>query len=104
MPGDLRRVYWDACVPLSHINAIPDRLPIIEELFRKARAGEFELLTSVLSRVEVAFAATEQQTGSLDPVVEARIDDLWRPGSPIKLVEFYDLIAQSARELMRQGI
>lgn len=40
----------------------------------------------------------------LDPAVEARIDDLWRPPSPIKLVEFYDLIAQRARGLMRQGI
>jgi hypothetical protein len=29
---------------------------------------------------------------------------LWAPGSPIKPVEFYDLIADKARALMRQGI
>src|SRR4051812_27715859 len=103
MPDDHRRVYWDACVALSYINAVPGRLVIIEELLRQARAGEFELLTSVLSRVEVAFAATEKQGGSLDSAVETKIDDLWRPGSPIKMVEFYDLIGQSARQLMRQG-
>jgi predicted nucleic acid-binding protein len=104
MPGDPRRIYWDACVPLSYINAIPERVLIIDELLRQARAGEFELVTSVLSRVEVACAASEKEQGTLDSAVEAEIDDLWRPGSPIKLVEFYDLIAQHARALMRQGI
>jgi hypothetical protein len=40
----------------------------------------------------------------LDAQIEAKIDELWRPGSPIKTVEFYDLIAARARGLMRQGI
>jgi predicted nucleic acid-binding protein len=103
MPGE-QRVYWDACVPLAYINAIQDRVAVIDELLRRARAGEFELLTSVLSRVEVACAASEKEQGELDPAVEAQIDDFWRPGSPIKLVEFYDLIADQARALMRQGV
>lgn len=58
MPDDDSRVYWDANVLLSYINGVADRVPIIEELFRQARAGEIELLTSSVSRVEVAFAGS----------------------------------------------
>jgi PIN domain len=66
--------------------------------------GDFELLTSSLSHAEVAFAAFEKEQGQLDPEVERKIDELWRPGSPIKTVEFYDLIGLEARALIRQGI
>lgn len=55
-----RRIYWDANVPLSYLNDMPDRVPTIEELFRKARADEIELLTSSISRVEVAFVQNEK--------------------------------------------
>ncbi len=98
------RIYWDACVFLSYINGVPDRLPTIDELLNKARAGEFELVTSSLSHAEVAFADIEKTQGQLDPEIEAKIDDLWKPGGPVKTVEFYDLIGIEARDLMRQGI
>ena len=71
MADELQRIYWDACVPLSYINAVAGRVEII---------------------------------GKLDPEIESQIDDLWRPGSPITTVEFYDLIGLDARALMRQGI
>lgn len=83
---------------------VSDRVPVIEELRRQARAEEIELLTSVLSKVEVAFGASERTEGTLDAEVEARIDNLRAPGSPIKLVEFFELIGDRARSLMRQGI
>ena len=83
MPNEPRRTYWDANVPLSYVNEVSDRLPVIEELLRQARAGEIELLTSVLSKVEVAFGDQEKQQGELDSQVEERIDALWAPGSPI---------------------
>jgi predicted nucleic acid-binding protein len=102
--ADLPRIYWDACVFLSYINGRADRLPTIDELLRLARAQEFELLTSSLSHAEVAFAEIEKTQGQLDPEVEKKIDRLWQPGSPIKTVEFYDLIGVEARQLMRQGI
>jgi predicted nucleic acid-binding protein len=104
MPDDPRRIYWDANVPLSYLNDVPDRAPTIEELFRKARAVEIELLTSSISRVEIAFVQSEKEGGTLDPAAEQAIDALWLPGSPIKTVEFYDLIADRARRLIRQGI
>jgi predicted nucleic acid-binding protein len=104
MPDDPRRIYWDANVPLSYINGVADRVPVIDELFRHARAREIELLTSAISRVEIAFAESEKDAAELDAEAEKRIENLWAPPSPIKTVEFYDLIASRARGLIRQGI
>jgi predicted nucleic acid-binding protein len=101
---DPRRIYWDSCVPLSYLNDVQDRVPIIEELLKQARAEEVELLTSSISRVEISFVQSEKDSGSLDQEAEAAIDAFWSPGSPIKTVEFYDLIAEKAKALMRQGI
>jgi len=98
------RIYWDANVLLSYLNAIPDCLAVIDELLRRSRANEIELVTSSLSLVEVAFARAEKDAQHLDAHVEELIDGLWAPGSPIKTVEFYDLIAYDARSLIRQGI
>ena len=50
------RVYWDANVMLSYLNAVPERLPVIEELLRQSRAAAIEIVTSALSIAEVAFA------------------------------------------------
>lgn len=104
MAEDPRRVYWDANVALSYLNGVASRVPIIEELFRQARAGEIELLTSAVSRVEVAFVQSEQKKQALDEEAEATIDTLWLPGGPIKTVEFYDLIGTDARGLIRQAV
>lgn len=104
MPDEPPRIYWDACVLLSYINGIAGRLPTIEELLRQSRAEKVMLLTSVLSHVEVAFATFEREQGALDQEVEGQIADLWRPGSPVTAVEFYELIADRARGLMRQAI
>lgn len=104
MPDETRRIYWDACVLLSYVNGIAERLPTIEELLRQSRAKEVVLVTSVLSQVEVAFAAIEKQQGALDQQIEEQIAALWSPGSPIAAVEFYELIADRARGLMRRAI
>ncbi len=104
MPDEARPIYWDACVLLSYINGMPERVLVIDELLRQSRAGQVELITSAISQVEVAFAASEQEQGALDQDVEDRIAELWAPGSPVKAVEFYELIGQRARALMRQGI
>jgi hypothetical protein len=101
---EVKRIHWDPCVFLSNINGVPDRPPTIDELFRQARTGEFEILTSALSHAEVGFAAFEKTTNQLDLAVEDKIDGLWRPGSPVQTVEFYDLIGVEARRLVRQGI
>jgi predicted nucleic acid-binding protein len=62
-----KRYYLDANVMLSYIDGDEDRLPEIDELFRRGDAGEVELVTSALSMVEVAFASAEKDAAQLDP-------------------------------------
>lgn len=104
MPDERPRVYWDANVLLSYVDGDADRLPTVEELLRRSRARELELVTSALSQVEVAFAASEGEDETLDPHAESRIDELWKPGSPIALVEFYPAVAREARTLIRESL
>jgi predicted nucleic acid-binding protein len=103
MPSDLIYYYWDACVPLSYINGVPDRLQHIDAFMHKSGV-DFQLITSVLSITEVAFATCEKDAKTLDPEVEAKISKLWQAGSPIKIVEFYELIAVKAQQLMRAAL
>jgi predicted nucleic acid-binding protein len=98
------RIYWDACVFLSYVNEYPDRVGDIESLLAEAERDEVELVTSTASIVEVAFGATEQQGRALDAETELKINSLWEPAAPVKLVEFHRLIAQEAQALMRSGI
>jgi len=102
MPDDRR--YWDACVFLSYINGVADRLPTIDALLADSEAGNFEIITSTVSVVEVAYALTEKNTRVLDPASEAAIDALWQDRTTIKLVEFYEELGREARALMRAGI
>jgi predicted nucleic acid-binding protein len=98
------RVYWDANCLLSYLDGDEDRLPDLDELLRQARAERLELVTSALTQVEVAFGSREKEQSVLDPQVEAAIDELWTPASPIQLVEFYELIGREARTLMRWAV
>ena len=103
MPDDLQVIYWDANVALSYLNGIPDRLPDLDALLEQS-GREFQIVTSTVSIVEVAFAATEQAAGASERAVEQRIAALWAADSPIKLVEFSTLVAERARDLVRQAI
>ena len=103
MPDDIPFVYWDSCVPLSYINGIEERVQHIDPLMR--RSGEtFQIVTSVITITEVAFAKFEQDQKLLDQGIEVKIGKLWQPGAPIKLVEVYELIALRARGLMRAAL
>ena len=96
--------YWDACVLLAYIGDEAGRAATIDEALRRARAGDIVILTSVVTITEVAFAADEKAAGELDPAIEALIGELWKPASPIKLVEFYPQLAADARDLMRGAL
>jgi len=98
------RYYWDADVFLSVINATPDRMPVLNAVLDDLGNGKIEIYTSMLSIVEVAAARSEKDAKALDPKINEKIDSLWRPPSPIKLVDIYPLLAYQARELMRHAI
>jgi predicted nucleic acid-binding protein len=100
---ELRRVYWDACVFLSYINGSPpERLPHLDALLAKS-GKEFQVVTSVLSVIEVAFGKAEQDGNALDPEIDKKITGLWT-GSAVHLIEFFPLVAHEARELIRRAL
>ena len=105
MPSRRRRIYWDSDCWLSLINAVPERVSILESLLSdsKSKLGDIELVTSIISKVEVAFAQSEYQGNQIDPSVEDAIDALWADRSAVTLIEFHDLIGLEARELIRSG-
>jgi predicted nucleic acid-binding protein len=96
--------YWDACVFLAAVNGDPARLPHIEAMLDAASKGDIVILTSTLSKVEVAFGASEQLHKVLDPAVEEKIEQLWDTGSPVKVVEFHEVLADDARRLIRHAV
>ena len=101
--ADLPLYYWDACVPLAYINGDVERLQHIDS-FMERSGKDWRIVTSVLTITEVAFGASEQTSSTLDLGVEAQIASLWQAGSPIQLVEFYDLIALRAQRIMRDAV
>lgn len=106
MSDGRKRCYWDACVFLSYINKYPDRIADLDALLAEAAKpnGELEIVTSVVSIVEVAFGIQEQTKKALDTTTEARIDQLWTASEVVRLVEFHEAIAREARGLMRLGL
>ena len=104
MPDTPSNIYWDSCVFLSYVNEYTDRVPTLEALLERSARGEIELYTSEISRVEVAFGASEQKRGRLDPEIEQKIDFLWADSNVVVSVEYHPGIGQTARDLMREAI
>ena len=101
-----KRVYWDANVWQSYINGEADRLPVIDEILNESAKenGDLRLVTSELSKVEVAFATWEQLAGKLDDATEKAIDSLWSDRSALDVSEYHWLIGEEARALIRFAI
>jgi predicted nucleic acid-binding protein len=105
MLNEARILYWDSNVFLNYINENPSYINTIESLLQEIQDNDDEIIvTSVISKVEVAFASYEKAQGVLDPKVEADIDALWEDSSVVELIEFNDEIALMARSLMRETI
>lgn len=105
MPSRRRKIYWDSNCWLSLINAVPERVHVLESLLSdsKNELGDIELVTSVISKVEVAFVQSEYQGGQPDRTVENAIDALWAD-TAVTLIETHDQIALEARGLVRSGL
>jgi hypothetical protein len=73
------------------------RIEVIEQLLDDAESGKLEIVTSILSEVEVAYGKVEQDAGNPDADVLAAIQALWLPPSPVMLVECHRFIAERAR-------
>lgn len=96
------RHYWDACVFLSYVNGIADRVAHIDPMLDDAREKRIEVVTSSISITEVSFGAMEQ--GASDWTVDEEIDRLWTPPSPVQIVELYRSISYGAKRLVRRAM
>ena len=78
MPGKLQMFHWDSFVFLSYINGDPDRIDTLDAVVNdvsKSR-GDAKIITSILTKVEVAFSPTEQSAGALSLSIEQKINNL----------------------------
>lgn len=106
IPGKIRFIYWDSCVFLSYINADQGRIDTLDAILNEVHKsnGETKIVTSILTKIEVASSAVEYATRVLSSDIEQKIDALWNDESVIGLIELHDGIAIRARNLMRQAL
>lgn len=104
MPDRIPRLYWDACVFLAYVEGERERLTHIEAVLDEARQGKVEIVTSTASITEVAFGSAEMDERALNPEIQAAIEGLWVPNSPIMLSEVSVLVVEKARDLMRRAV
>jgi len=105
MPNKGRFLYWDSCVFLSHINGMPDRVQIINNIISEINDDpDSVILTSSESIVEVSHAVTEKEQKRTDPKIEAAIDAMWDDANIVKMIDNGPHIAKLARTLIRDAI
>ncbi len=95
------KYYWDANVFLHLIDETSDKIDVLNAILNKASNNEVIIYSSVLNITEVAYGQEERMQGNLSPDVIEKIDKLWHPSSPIKLVEIHQTILLKSRELIR---
>lgn len=107
MPGEPNeRIYWDACCFISYINGHAERLPVLQAILEAAfkSGGNLQIVTSVISKVEVAFTATEKLQRQLNASEEERIQKLLMDTSVVALAELHELVADRSAQMVRQAM
>ena len=106
MPARPTLTYWDACVFLAYISREPDRFQTVSDILDETAAsnGKHKIVTSIVSRVEVAFVAQERFERVLDHDIEDRIMALWNTQDLIETIDCHSGIADLARGLLREAV
>jgi predicted nucleic acid-binding protein len=100
-----RFIYWDANVFVSYLNNDKERIPTIEAILEVVESSKIDrIVTSVVSKVEVAWVAQEKINRVLTNDEEKRIDDMWENAEIFEMIDFSNDIALKARKLMREGL
>jgi predicted nucleic acid-binding protein len=100
-----RFIYWDANVFVSYLNNDKERIPTIEAILEVVESSKIDrIVTSVVSKVEVAWVAQEKISRALTNDEEKRIDDMWENAEIFEMIDFSNDIALKARKLMREGL
>jgi predicted nucleic acid-binding protein len=101
MPEEQRRIYWDSCVFLEYIDRNSPHLNVLDVIVESAKRGDILLITSMIAITEVAIAPRVRSGKPLRADIAVQIDNLWIDDSMIRLIDFHELIARDARELVR---
>jgi predicted nucleic acid-binding protein len=98
-------VYCDANVFLAYFNAEQGRVNILDQLFEEIQQdSQRKIITSVVSITEVSHVAEEKRRNRLDQKIYDAIENFWGDTSLVEFVDFNELIARQARDLIRQAI
>ena len=103
---DPQLIYWDACVFIRYIAGDAECIGTLDAIMDAVgrSAGEMLIVTSAISKVEVAYIQDEKDTRMARVEIEERIDELFGDASIIKLIDMHDIIAVDARKLIRDGL
>lgn len=97
------RLYWDSNAFLAYFNKEPTRLPDLLSILDEVRMsqGQYKIVTSILTKTEVAYIAAERTAPDAYPNVEAILDEFWANTLLIDLIEVHDVISTQARSFIR---
>jgi predicted nucleic acid-binding protein len=105
--GNRGVLYWDANVFISYLNGdmVENRISILEAIFEDIqKENSTKIVTSVLSKVEVSWVASEKFSRALSVAEEENIDNLWNDSSVLEIIELNDDVALHARTLLRNSM
>lgn len=99
------RIYWDSCVFLSYFSKHPDRFSNLQTILAEVRESQegLKIVTSVLTKTEVAYIAEEKTAPERYPNVEAVLDEFWANTRMVELIEVSEDLATESRTLIRTG-
>lgn len=98
-------VYCDANIFLAYFNAEAGRVEILDQLFEEIQQdNQRKIITSVVSITEVSHVAGEKLRNRLDQQVFDNLENFWGDSSLIEFVDFNELLARQARDLIRKAI
>jgi predicted nucleic acid-binding protein len=97
------RLYWDSDVFLAYFNKEPSRFADVSAILADVRAsqGHYKIVTSVLTKIEVAYIAAEKTAPEDYPNVETILDEFWANTHVVELIEISDDVITQARHLIR---
>ena len=98
-------VYCDANVFLAYFNAEAGRVETIDQMFEEIQKdSQRKIVTSVVSITEVSHVTEEKNRNRLDKKIYDALESFWGDTSLIEFVDFNELVARQARDLIRQAI
>lgn len=98
-------IYCDANVFLAYFNREAERIKLIDQLFEEVQQdNQRKIVTSVISITEVSHVSEEKHRNKLDQSIYDALESFWGDASLIEFVDFNELIARQARDLIRKAI